>query len=309
MSTWPRVTKPSVPTLAGVFGLVLGSLLFQGCVLHRQSSLAAGIAPNLVPQLADRAKLEKLINETNEVTPPAKQLRTRNDEINKIVIAIDNNYQNYKNALYAGRAGFDTFADFVSLALTGATAVTGSAGTKAAFGAAATGVTGAHSSVNKNFFNDQSREALFNVMDSLRAEVLATIQEKEDRDYDHYPMSAALVDLESYYSIGTVTAARNAISAASTSALSNAAPPQTSGLAMGPGPSAGLTPSPTPSPTPAPAPSPTPAPSASPSASPSATPAPAAGPAPQPTPSPGAQAKFADRLKTAIQTRSKQEVK
>lgn len=301
MSTWPRVTTPSVKTLAGILALLLGSLLFQGCAVHRQSSLAAGIAPNRVIQLADPHKLEDLINDTNKPMSPAEHVRKRNDEINKTVIAIDNNYQNYKNALYAGRAGFDTFADFVSLALTGATAVTGSAGTKAAFGAAATGVTGAHGSVNKNFFNDQSREALFNVMDSLRADVLARIQEKEDEDYDHYSMSAALVDLENYYSIGTVTAARNAISAASTSVSSNVAPRQTSGPAAGPGAAAGSTEPQSPTPGPGP--------SASPSASPSATPAPAAGPSPQPSPSPGPQAKFADRLKTAIQTRSKQEVK
>lgn len=276
-------------------------LLFQSCALHKQPSLAAGIAPARVPQLSDEAKLETLITQVN-AEPAATQLRRRNDTINKIIIAVDNNYGNYKNALYAGRAGFDTFADFVSLALTGATAVTGNAGTKSALGAAATGVTGAHSSVNKNFFNDQSRDAIFSVMDSLRAEVLATIQEKKKSDYEHYSMSDALVDLESYYSIGTVTAARNAISSASSAPSS---------LVQTPNPA--VTSPPTPTPTPAVTPSPTPAPSPSvtpgPGATPSPTPSPSVAPSPQPSPTPVPQAKFADKLKTAIKIRSQQEIK
>jgi hypothetical protein len=269
--------------------LLLSCLFLQSCSLHKRTSLAAGIAPSKVKELSDQTALAALIDAVNG-EPAATQLRRRNDTINKILLNIDNNYSDYKNGLYAGRATFDTFADFVSLALTGATAVTGSAGTKAAFGAAATGVTGAHSSVNKNFFNDASRDALFSVMDAMRADELTSIQNKMTKDYASYSMSDALVDLEKYYSVGTVTAARNAVSSASTAS-----------------PSPAPTPSPTPVPSPTPSPSPAPSPAASPSPTPSPTPAATPSPVPAPTPTP--QAKFADRLKSAIHTRSQQDIK
>ncbi|MGZ4877957.1 MAG: hypothetical protein ACXVIO_07235, partial [Candidatus Angelobacter sp.] len=215
-----------------LLSIVFTCFLLQGCSFHKQKSLSAGIAPTKVPELADAKALSTLI-EAVDSAPPEQQKKKRNDTINKIIIAIDNNYDNYKNSLYAGRASFDTFADFVSLALTGATAVTGGAGTKAAFGAAATGVTGAHSSVNKNFFNDASRDALFSVMDSLRSDELNTIQGNMKLEIAAYSMSDSMVQLGKYYSAGTVTSARNAVSSASSA-----------------------TPTPTPAPAPAGAPAP-----------------------------------------------------
>ncbi|MGH9571452.1 MAG: hypothetical protein ACRD4F_17540, partial [Candidatus Angelobacter sp.] len=218
--------------------LLLTFFFAQGCTLKKRTTLSASVAPRRVPQLTDADTISKLIDGVNAAQAD-KQLQKRNDEINKIIIAVDNNYGDYKNALYAGRAGFDTFADFLSLALTGATAVTGTVGTKAALGAAATGVTGAHSSVNKNFFNDTSRDALFSVMDSLRSEELATIQEKMKKSVSDYDMSEALVDLERYYSLGTVVEARNAVTSAASTQTTPATGTQNPSTGTQPPPSTG----------------------------------------------------------------------
>jgi hypothetical protein len=286
------------------FFLVVSVLVFQGCALKKHATLSAGIAPAKVPELYDPKVFAPLIDLINNTTPADQQLRKRNDTINKIVIAVDNNYDNYKNAIYVGRAGFDTFADFVSLALTGATAVVGSAGTKAAFGAAATGVTGAHSSVNKNFFNDASRDALFSVMDALRSEELDTIQKNMKLDLAHYAMSDALVDLQRYYSVGTVTSARNAVSSASVATTPTPTP--AAPVPPAPAPAPVPVPAPAPVPVPAPAPVPVPAPAPAPGATPPGNQAAAMA---QPSPTPNPQAKFANRLKQVIQSKSQQDIK
>jgi hypothetical protein len=302
--------KMSVTSLklrsASLLSIFLTCLLLQGCGFHKPKGFSAGIAPTKVPELSDSQVLSALIDAVDQAAEEGRE-KKRNDTINKIIIAIDNNYDNYKNSLYAGRASFDTFADFVSLALTGATAVTGGAATKAAFGAAATGVTGAHSSVNKNFFNDASRDALFSVMDSLRSDELNTIQGNMKLGIDAYSMSDAMVQLGKYYSAGTVTSARNAVTTASGTSNTNprATPPAAPPAVPPPAPAAPVNPENPPSPN-APPPA-NPAPASAPQAS--QQPGTASAPAAVPSPTPNPREKYADKLRQAIQNKSQQDVK
>lgn len=151
----------------------------------------------------------------------------RNKSINLLILRINQNYRDYKQDIYLGRAGFDTIHNMTLLGITGATSVTGTAATKSLLGAISTGLVGAKSNFDKNFFEDQSRDVIFMEMDALRKEVLENkIYPKMDCDLiptaaaavpckKGYSMAEALMDLDAYYTAGTTLGALQAISARS----------------------------------------------------------------------------------------------
>ncbi|HEU5233903.1 MAG TPA: hypothetical protein VFU50_13655 [Terriglobales bacterium] len=201
--------------------LLLFVPLIGGCA---RAKGAARVNPTAPPELIDPEAREKVILSVRDA-PYAQQRVLRDDLTNGIIVAINNGYRDYKNAIFVGRASFDTGFDFANLILSGLTAVTGGESTKAAFGAASAGITGARSSVNLNFFNNATRESLFNVMDSLRTKQLQMIRDKlAQNEVSGYSMSDALVDLEALYDDGNILTAEGVISAAAANSTANTQP-------------------------------------------------------------------------------------
>lgn len=185
------------------------STLVLGC--HVPLNPARYVNPKYPPEL------EKCV-ETNAPTISAAaasdKVTKRNHAVETVRQKIKHSYMDYEASMYVGRASFETITDLISLGLTGATAVVGDAATKAALGASATGITGAHGSVVKNFFEDRSRDAVFTVIKADRKVVLDRINNSLSLPYEQYSIDKACSDLEDLYEAGTVMNAYDTIAAA-----------------------------------------------------------------------------------------------
>lgn len=196
-------------------------LLLSGCAAHR----ALSVDPPYPPEL--KKHQQDMLNAVAVLKPDqTAEKELRNQYIDQVIISVNRNFRDYKNSIYLGRASFDTLTDFTVLALSGVTAVTGTAATKAALGAATAGVTGARQSVNSNFFQNNARDAVFSMMDTLRQTELGVINQNEQKSIADYTMADALRDLDAYYEMGTVLKAEQTIFGASTSGGTNPTPAQ-----------------------------------------------------------------------------------
>ncbi len=135
----------------------------------------------------------------------------RDDIINEVSNDIRESSREYTGAVYQHRAGFDTLSDATLLGLTAAIAVGGGAEVKAALGAAATGITGLRTSVQKNFFDDRSREAIFLVIAANQEKAEKALTDGKKASFLAYSLSDACNDLDRLYESGTVLKALNTI--------------------------------------------------------------------------------------------------
>ncbi len=131
----------------------------------------------------------------------------RNRTIDEITWTIDNSFQRYVESLYASGALFNTIADLVILGSSGAATVAGGEGAKTILSAVAAGVSGARSTIDQNYFAEQSRIALISKMKEMRARTLLRIEEGKQAPISVYPMSQAMVDLQAYYFAGNILSA------------------------------------------------------------------------------------------------------
>ena len=192
--------------IAPIVGAILLCLSLAGCGANR----GMRINPAYPKELQTKSSLSR-----DQVLDKVKDVTARNQAIETILVLINQNYRDYKSAIYEGRATFDTVNDLVLLGITGMTTTMGTAATKTALGAVSTGLIGAKASVDKNFFANASRDALFAKMDALREAALTTILQNEKKDFATYSMQQAFRDLDDYYAAGTVIEAVQAISATS----------------------------------------------------------------------------------------------
>jgi hypothetical protein len=105
------------------------------------------------------------------------------------------------------QSAFDITKLGVDLAIT----LVGGAATKAILGAVSAGLTGTRLSIEKNFFNEKTAQALVTQMNAQRKVALVPIVAGLQEDVSQYPLSSAIVDLQTYYEAGTMTGALQAI--------------------------------------------------------------------------------------------------
>ncbi len=84
-------------------------------------------------------------------------------------------------------------------------------GTQAILAAISGGIGGARVSINKNFFREQSANALISTMRATRKSKLNFMRGAESFSISDYPMSRALVDIGDYYNAGTIFGAFGSI--------------------------------------------------------------------------------------------------
>jgi hypothetical protein len=134
----------------------------------------------------------------------------RNDTINELIFLCDGVFEEYEVTLYTNNARFNTITDFIVMAA-GAGGAVATGGASQALAATAGAVTGMRSSVEKNYFAQQSRIALIAKMDAERAKVLVQIEESKQLGINYYPLSAAMSDVQRYYQAGTLLSALKAV--------------------------------------------------------------------------------------------------
>lgn len=130
----------------------------------------------------------------------------RNRVIFELMGIIDSDYATYEMALRSDRAYKDIAFKVVSLTLTGVASLAPEL-TAHRLAAIDTGLKGANESIDTTAFKNQAPELLINRMRANRSAVAQRIYDSMNNDESQYPIEAALRDVDSYYSEGSVTSA------------------------------------------------------------------------------------------------------
>jgi hypothetical protein len=223
-------------TSLGAFAVLV--MLTAGCSVYRPKP---PIPSSYVDQARADVTSKTLLKDYNALPQGTTSEQTdkvarRNQILTELIYLVDQNYYAFENHFYGSQAIVSTIGDAASLALTAAGSVVGTAELKSILSATATGATGFKTSIDKNFFDQQSRAAVVTKMRALRATQLAALNDENHMKagVTGYSLEAGISDVGAYYDAGTVVAALQSIaqsagkeaSEASTKQQQNSAKPQ-----------------------------------------------------------------------------------
>jgi hypothetical protein len=131
----------------------------------------------------------------------------RNSIVNELLLIVDHHYHSYEGGLLAGRAknNFYTGAFRSGLETAGALLTVASTVKVLSGLAALTGTV--QDSADKEFYYDNTINALVIQMRADRTLVLVTLFKGQKKDYSDYPLERAVRDITSYYRSGTLASA------------------------------------------------------------------------------------------------------
>ena len=141
--------------------------------------------------------------------PDLPQARVLRDQIAYRVMAeIELDYGRFEMTLTTNRAAFQTGSDVVQLGLAAAIAVTPAGDVTNILAASLAGFKGTTLSIDKNFFEQKTTEALISQMRANRKTIQAQLLKSlATRDVTSYPLESLWVDLVDFYYAGTVPSA------------------------------------------------------------------------------------------------------
>jgi len=132
----------------------------------------------------------------------------RNQIAYRVMTGIEIGYGRFEMHLTTTRAGAQTGSDALQLGLTAATSVVGTSDVKDILSATSTAFHGTWTSLDKNYFQDKTTEAIVSQMRATRktkqAQIITSLA---TRDVASYPLEAAWIDLVDFYYAGTVPSA------------------------------------------------------------------------------------------------------
>ena len=146
------------------------------------------------------------LNAYEHASAPAEAVRLRNKMVYSITAEIDYAFYTYETKLFLNEGNFHVGADFLELGLAGASTVSNGARGKTILSALLSGVTGMNLSIDKNFFRQQTVQAIASSMESNRDRIKAVILQQLKQDATTYPFVAARADLIHYFFAGTLSA-------------------------------------------------------------------------------------------------------
>lgn len=187
---------------------LLGVLLLTGCAAFKGYPTRYSEVDADLKTLSGIFAQQKLID-----CEVAKDTGCRDLIINSLVRAIDLRYHEFRQSLFESSGALNVASETAVLGLSAAGALLAPARTKAILAGISGVVTGANASVDKNLLFDKTVNVLLERMDVLRKEKLLDITKGLSLDWAGYTLATGLVDVESYYSAGTIPAAANSISA------------------------------------------------------------------------------------------------
>jgi hypothetical protein len=145
---------------------------------------------------------------TLNATPTEPAATTaRNKMVYGVLAEIDYVYHNYEIALFMNEGSFKVATDVLQLGLGMASTITNGARSKTVLSAVLTGVTGTSLSIDKNFFRQQTVQALISSMQAGRDRLKAIIIQRLNDPVTSYPFQAARSDLAAYFFAGTLPGA------------------------------------------------------------------------------------------------------
>lgn len=151
--------------------------------------------------------LKKYVAASEGTTPAdmATAIRLRNKMVFSLMAEIDYVFGNYETKLFLNEGSFRVAADFLELGLATGSTVTNGARGKTILSALLSGVTGTNLSLDKNFFRQQTVEAINSSMEANRDRIKTVILQQLKQDISTYPFEAARSDLIKYFFAGTLT--------------------------------------------------------------------------------------------------------
>ena len=189
-------------TIAGIF---VSLLILSGC-----QAVRSGGAPDLSFDVnADLLELSEQLKGATNITEYYKNPSqiARDKFITGRLVQIDLRYLIFLRTLTADKQQLDSAVDIATLTLNLAGTLVGAARAKTNLAAAAAGIGGSKTSIDKHFYYEKSIEALVATMNGRRKEVLAHILQALDGDHEEYRLTQAVVDLNQYYLAGTLNGA------------------------------------------------------------------------------------------------------
>ncbi|MFZ2403542.1 MAG: hypothetical protein WAW41_00280 [Methylobacter sp.] len=152
-------------------------------------------------------ELEKLANQ------PPKKCEDLKSGINQTLTALDLRYAEFVNDISLEGRTKTTATDFALIGLGLAGTAVGGAEAKTILHAISTGVAGANTSIDKNYFYEKTIPALISQMNADRKQrQLLIIERLQNCDNRGYSWFEAVHDLTDYYAAGTLLGAISSIS-------------------------------------------------------------------------------------------------
>jgi hypothetical protein len=132
----------------------------------------------------------------------------RNKMVYGVMAEIDYVYQNYEISLFMNEGSFKVATDVLQLGLGMASTITNGARSKTVLSAVLTGFTGTTLSIDKNFFRQQTVQALISSMQAGRDRTKAIIIKRLNSETaSSYSFQAARSDMAAYFFAGTLPGA------------------------------------------------------------------------------------------------------
>jgi hypothetical protein len=135
----------------------------------------------------------------------------RNRVLDDLIFLVDVNYSAFEQDIYAKRAGWSTASDLLVLGLNGTGALMTPVNTVRILSGISAAVTGARASVELNYLQDKSTQALIASMQAGRRTRLVELRKGMTNSLEDYTLGHGLSDLAEYYNAGTLVGALNGI--------------------------------------------------------------------------------------------------
>ncbi len=201
---------------AYVFALIGALLLQAGCAgLSKPKVPSVIVVPSTDKDQTGNYTLANYAQDFKDYTDDLKKTdsasvadaaKLRNKMVYSIAAEIDYAFYDYEIKLYLNQGKFHVGADFLQLGLAAGSTVSIGARGKTILGALLTGVTGMNLSIDKNFFGQQTVQAIANSMEANRDQIKTTIlKQLTTQDVTAYPFADARADLIKYFFAGTLS--------------------------------------------------------------------------------------------------------
>lgn len=181
------------------------AMMISGCQIFRTGGMPEA-------SFSIETDVEKLATEFHSATDISEFYKTPSQEtrdrfLTGRLVLIDLRYLQFIRTMTSDKQQLDSATDLATLSLNLAGTLVGGARSKANLAAAAAGLGGAKTSVDKHFYYEQSVNALVATMNAKRKEVLTRILQSIGSDLTTYPFTQAVTDAHDYYMAGTVNGA------------------------------------------------------------------------------------------------------
>jgi hypothetical protein len=190
--------------IAAWFGLLAGCAPIRGYPDDPENTDATLVA--LTPYFNGVKEVDYL-----STSDPALRMAKRDAIVLARIRAYDIEFAGFERRLYGDGNAVNLSSDLAGLVLAGLIATTGNAGTKAALGAAAGGVLGANSAMNRDLYYQKTIPALLAQMEADRLKALTPITTGLKASDADYPLMRAYIDLDTYKNAGSIPGAITSI--------------------------------------------------------------------------------------------------